>query len=69
MARRPTYGERMSDWERDKDQRDWSRAFLNAVYAKDYSRIEELVKEGLEDDYEFPQVDDPRTLEIIRTHS
>ena len=66
MARRPTYGERMLDWEREKDQRDWSNSFLNAVSAKDYTRVEELVKEGLEDAYEFPRVDDPRVIEIIQ---
>jgi len=69
MARDSTYGERMVDWEREKDERDWKNALRNALAVQNYKRIEELVEEGLVEGYYFSYVDDPRVLELIHKYS
>lgn len=53
MARRPTYGERMSQWEAENDFRDWERSLQVAIYIQDQDEIEDLVKEGIYSEYNF----------------
>ena len=50
---RTTYGQRMSDWERQQDETYWKRRFQNAQDRSDYTEIEDLLKEAIYDGYEF----------------
>lgn len=68
MTRRPRYGERMAEWEAEKDERNWKSSLDAAMNQKDYERIEELVIEGIMSEYDFPQITDERVLEIIKSH-
>ena len=68
MTRRQSYGERMAEWEAEQDERNWNRALSNALYTEDYSRIEDLVVEGLISDYDFPSITDKKVLELIQKH-
>ena len=45
------YGESMSDWEREQDERDWKRR-CNKVTAGDRKEILDLIEEGIENDYD-----------------
>ena len=67
MARHQSYGERMSEWEHDQDERNWKRSLERALLNKDQELIEELVKEGIADDYSFSDFDDP-VIDELRKH-
>ena len=45
------YGESMSKWERDQDERDWKRR-CKAVTAENRKEILALIEEGVENDYD-----------------
>lgn len=53
MARHQTYGERMAEWEREQDERNWKISLDTALEHSDMSLVEELIKEGLFSDYSF----------------
>ena len=65
MTRRPTYGERMRDWEDGKDERAWYNNFKKALEEANYEYLEQLVEEGIRYEYSFPSIVDPVVLEII----
>lgn len=46
------YGERMAEWERTEDERDWKRRCEIAFQKGDKSAIVELIKEGEDNEYE-----------------
>lgn len=68
MARRQTYGERMAEFDREQDQSDWKRCLYNALNRKDYLRVEELIIEGLSEDYDFPSLSDQTFDELLAKH-
>lgn len=68
MTRRQSYGERMAEWEAEKDERNWNRALSTALDAEDYPRIEDLVVEGIDSDYDFPLITNKKVLELIQRH-
>ena len=59
---RTTYGQRMSDWERQQDETYWKRRFQNAQDRDDYTEIEDLLREAIYDGYDIPCISDERTL-------
>lgn len=65
MARRQHYGENMARWEAEQDERYWKCSFQNALDCQDYRRLEELIKEGICENYSFPHTDDPVALELL----
>lgn len=63
---RTTYGQRMSDWERQQDETYWKRRFQNAQDRSDYTEIEDLLKEAIYNGYDIPCISDERTLAILK---
>ena len=47
MARKQTYGERMTEWEEERDRSHWNDLFEKAVIEKRYDDIEELLAEAI----------------------
>jgi len=45
------YGESMSEWEREQDERDWKRR-CSTVSAENRKEILALIEEGVENDYD-----------------
>ena len=70
MSRRPTYGERMSTWEEDRDYKVWKRRFEKALDTKDYELIEELLQEAYLESYPKPSINenDPKLTEIVKKY-
>jgi len=65
MARRLTYGERMAEFERRQDESNWNQALNRALAFKDYDRIYELVREGMDENYDFPHITDAKVLSYV----
>ena len=63
---RTTYGQRMSDWERQQDETYWKRRFQNAQDRSDYTEIEDLLKEAIYYGYDIHCISDERTLVILK---
>lgn len=63
---RTTYGQRMSDWERQQDETYWKRRFQNAQDRDDYTEIEDLLREAIYGGYDIPCISDERTLAILK---
>lgn len=63
---RRTYGRSMAEWERQNDESYWRRRFQNAQVERDYTEIEDLLKEAISDGYEIPGISDPITLSILK---
>ncbi|MBR1802811.1 MAG: hypothetical protein IJ777_02425 [Clostridia bacterium] len=59
MARRKTYGESLSVWERQKDEAEWKRSLMLAIERRNFPLLEETLKEGLYEQYEFPNITCP----------
>lgn len=68
MAKKQTYGQRMAEWEEERDKRYWERAFSMVLETKDYNRIEALIIEGINSDYSFPSISDEKVLDLIKKH-
>ena len=65
---RSTYGERMSAWEHEQDERFWVRRFNDAVDNQDYDKVEKLIQEAISDEYEIPSVSDPEVIKLLRKY-
>lgn len=65
--RKPTYGEKMMEFERQLDESYWKQRYEDAVNQidRDYVRIEELIKEAIADEYDLPFTKDSRILDIL----
>lgn len=50
------FGEIMSEWEHEQDERDWKRRVDLAIQKNDRGEILSLIEEGVENDY------DPETI-------
>ena len=68
MTRRQTYGERMSDWERQQDERHWRNRLEKAISSKNYDEINELIQDGVYEGYDIPLIDDPKVVELLRKY-
>lgn len=69
MVRKQTYGERMAEWEEERDRRRWNDSFENAVSEKRYDDIEELLAEAIYCEYTVPNnVTDARVLALIDSY-
>lgn len=62
------YGERMAKWEAEQDEHLWCIRFNSAISEQNYSRIDDLIHEGIIEDYEFPEITDKVVLEMIEKH-
>lgn len=69
MARRQTYGESMAAWERENDERYWEQSLQKALTSHDYVLIEELIAEGIAQDYSFPLITDPIVCRLIEKYN
>ena len=65
---RSTYGERMSAWEHEQDERFWIRRFNDAVDNQDYDKVEKLIQEAISDEYEIPSVSGPEVIKLLRKY-
>ena len=65
MTEKATFGNQCSELERQNDIRDFTRKFTQAEETKDYFRIEDLIREGLTNDYPIPSSTDPQVIDII----
>lgn len=67
MARRLTYGESMSLWERQTDERDWKVSLREALDSENSELIKQLVAEGIMEGYSFtPFLRDPRVTQLLK---
>lgn len=70
MARRSsTYGENMSRWENEKDERDWRNSLNRAIENENYALVTELIEEGQFYEYIFPTITDNKALEIMKKYN
>lgn len=53
MNKRKTYGQRMAEFEDERDRADWQRRLSEAVNKEDTVYVEELMKEGRTFGYEL----------------
>lgn len=65
---RTTYGERMSAWEHEQDERQWRNLFNQAVEKSDYDYVEYLIQEALLDEYDIPPVSDPEVIKLLKQY-
>lgn len=56
MTRRQTYGGRMAELEREHDEANWKHSLYLAIESQDTALIQELIKEGRDEDYDFPNI-------------
>ena len=66
MARRPTYGERMAEWERTSDEREWNNSLQRAWSSQNFEELDTLIKEGIQEEYSFSQISDPNLLKLVK---
>lgn len=64
--RKTTYGENLSRFDRRDDESYWNRRFQNALKANDFSELESLIKEALDEDYYIPYYQEPQIQEILK---
>ena len=69
MARSKSYGYRMAEFDRHSDATYWRSQLCEAANKKPFSfeELEELVKEGVEDDFMFPDISDPYVDSLINS--
>lgn len=65
MTRRQSYGESMAAWERANDEWYWTKSLQKALDSHDYILIEELIAEGIAEDYSFPSIKDPIACQLM----
>ena len=63
--RKATYGDRLRELDRQQDDAYWQRRYENALRAHDYAKIEMLLEEARDEDFDIPLTKDPRILEMI----
>lgn len=70
--RKRTQGQNLAEWERkkdEKDEKDWRFLIEGVIKQKDYEYLIELVLDGMREDYEMPETDDPIAQSIIERYS
>lgn len=55
------YGESMSAWEREQEERDWKRR-CSTVSAENREKILALIEEGIENDYDSSVIEELEKL-------
>ena len=69
MVHKQTYGERMAEWEEERDRSRWNDLFEKAVIDKRYDDIEELLAEAIYCEYTVPNnVTDVKVLALIDSY-